>query len=150
MLHFIYPWMFLLLPLPLLVRYLAPAYREPRAAVRVPFLELLSRLTGQQQSQGTALVQRTRLQKAQVVLAWLALVVALARPVWMDDPIVRTDLFTGSIRRIRPVSVPAQSHLPSQQTSEIRALVSRNISSISRRMMNITLSKPARRASYTE
>ncbi len=89
MLHFSYPWMFLLLPLPLLVRYLVPAYREPRTAVRVPFLNLLSRLTGQHHCQGTALVQRSRLQKAQVVLAWLALVVALARPVWMDDPIVR-------------------------------------------------------------
>jgi Ca-activated chloride channel family protein len=89
MLQFLFPWMFLLLPLPLLVRYLAPAYREPRTAVRVPFLELLSRLTGQQQSHDAALVRRTWLQKAQVVLAWLALVVALARPVWMDDPIVR-------------------------------------------------------------
>lgn len=89
MLHFSYPWMFLLLLLPFLVHYLAPAYREPRTAVKVPFLDLLSRLTGQQQNQATALVRRTRLQKVQIVLVWLALVVALARPMWMDEPIVR-------------------------------------------------------------
>ena len=46
MLQLSYPWMLLLLPLPLLIRYLAPAYREPRPAVRVPFMNVLRRLTG--------------------------------------------------------------------------------------------------------
>jgi len=84
-----YPWAFLLLPLPLLVYYLAPAYSEPRLAVRVPFMELLSRLSGRTAGEGSAIVSRTRLQKAQLIIAWLALVVALARPTWMDEPMVR-------------------------------------------------------------
>jgi Ca-activated chloride channel family protein len=89
MLDFSYPWMFLLLPLPLLIYYLAPAYREPRTAVRVPFMGLLYRLTGSQADDGAAIVRRTMLQKIQLVLGWLALVVALARPLWMEEPIVR-------------------------------------------------------------
>ena len=84
-----YPWAFLLLPLPLLIYYLAPAYAEPRLAVRVPFMALLSRLSGREAGAGMAIVGRTRLQKAQLIIAWIALVLALARPTWMDEPMVR-------------------------------------------------------------
>ncbi len=89
MLTFSYPWMFLLLPLPVLIYFLAPAYREPRLAVRVPFMELLRRLSGHQAVGGPAIVQRTAMQKIQLILCWLALLVALARPTWMDQPISR-------------------------------------------------------------
>jgi len=89
MFTFSYPWMFLVLPLPLLVYYLAPAYREPRLALRVPFMDLLLRLSGRQAGDGTAIVRRTPMQKLQLVLSWLALIVALARPTWMDEPMVR-------------------------------------------------------------
>ena len=89
MLSFSYPWLFLLLPLPLLIHFLAPAYREPRTAVRVPFMEVLHRLTGSKAGQGAAMVGRSRMQKTQLLVGWLALVTALARPVWMDEPLVR-------------------------------------------------------------
>jgi Ca-activated chloride channel family protein len=89
MLYVAYPWVFLLLPLPLLILYLAPAYREPRLAVRVPFMDRLLRVTGQAVGPGGALVRRTRMQKVQVAFAWLALLAALSRPTWMEDPIVR-------------------------------------------------------------
>ena len=89
MLSFSYPWVLVFLPLPLLIHYLAPAYREPRLAVRVPFMYRLYRVTGRSAAQGGALVRRTRMQKAQVVFAWLALLAALARPTWMEDPVVR-------------------------------------------------------------
>lgn len=81
--------MFLVLPLPLLVWWLAPAYRERRLAVRVPFLELLSRISGRQPGPGAAVAARRGLQKAMLTIVWLALVVALARPVWMDEPLIR-------------------------------------------------------------
>ncbi len=89
MLQFSYPWLFLLLPLPLLLQRLLPAYREPRLAVRVPFLDQLSRLTGQKAAEGAALVRRRPLQRVQALVVWLALVTALARPVWMEEPLVR-------------------------------------------------------------
>ena len=89
MLQFSYPWVFLLLPLPLLFYFFAPTYREPRMAVRVPFMDLLFRLTGRHSDDGAALTRRTPLQKFQLVVGWLALVLALARPTWMDQPLVR-------------------------------------------------------------
>lgn len=89
MLEFSYPWLFGLLPLPLLIRYLAPAYREPRPAVRVPFMDVLQRLTGNETGPGAPILRRTRLQWVQLSLIWIAIVVALARPQWMDDPLVR-------------------------------------------------------------
>ena len=69
MLSITYPWIFLLLPLPLLILYLAPAYREPRLAVRVPFMDRLYRVTGRAGGTGGALVRRTRMQKAQIAFA---------------------------------------------------------------------------------
>lgn len=89
MISFSYPWMFLILPLPLLVYWLAPAYHEPRLAVRVPFMNLLSRLSGRQAGTGAAITRRQGLQKLQLIVTWLALVVATARPVWMDEPLVQ-------------------------------------------------------------
>jgi Ca-activated chloride channel family protein len=79
----------MLLPLPLLIYYLAPAYHEPRFAVRVPFMGLLSSLTGRQAGNTAAMASRTFLQKVQLIASWLALVTALAQPIWMDQPVVR-------------------------------------------------------------
>ncbi|MBT8049096.1 MAG: VWA domain-containing protein [Xanthomonadales bacterium] len=89
MLQLTYPWLLLLLPLPLLIYLLAPAYSEPRLAVRVPFMGLLLRLTGQQAGSEAASIRRTPLQKAQLLLSWVAIVIALARPTWMDQPMVQ-------------------------------------------------------------
>lgn len=91
MLHFTYPWLFLLLPLPLLIYFLAPSYREPRPAVRVPFMSRLYRLTGQDAARRAAIVRRTRMQKFQLIVGWLAIVTALARPTWMEQPVVREE-----------------------------------------------------------
>jgi Ca-activated chloride channel family protein len=89
MLQFAYPWLFLLLPLPFLIHHLVPALREPRHAVRVPFLDLLSRLAGQKASSGAAIFRRLRIQWLHAALVWIALIVAVARPLWMDDPVIR-------------------------------------------------------------
>ena len=89
MVHFAYPWVFLLLPLPLLIYRLAPAHEEPRLAVYVPFMRVLSRLAGGTAGAGAVITRRRRLQLAQIVLAWLLLVTALARPLWLGDPVVQ-------------------------------------------------------------
>jgi Ca-activated chloride channel family protein len=77
LLQFAYPWIFLLLPIPFLIHWLAPAHQEPRLAVYVPFMHVLTR--------------RRRLQRIQVVLVWIAVVAALARPQWLGEPIVREE-----------------------------------------------------------
>ena len=89
MLQFAYPWMFLLLPLPLVIHWLAPPHQEPRLAVNVPFMHVLVRLTGGATEAGAVITRRRPLQFVQIVLAWLAIVAAAARPLWLGEPVVR-------------------------------------------------------------
>jgi len=89
MLQIAAPWLFLLLPLPWLARRLLPEYREPRPAVRVPFMVRLQRVTGDAGRGGAPVLSRLRLQWLLVSLCWIALVAALARPQWLEEPVVQ-------------------------------------------------------------
>jgi Ca-activated chloride channel family protein len=84
MIHFEWPWLFLALPLPVLARLLLPRADDAvEAALRVPGLAAFSL-----DNAAPALRQlpkRGRLWLA--ILAWLLLVTAAARPVWLGDPI---------------------------------------------------------------
>lgn len=82
-----YPWLLLLLPLPLLgYRYLGE-YREARSAIRVPFFAALSQAMGQNpQISG---LRGDRGQLLLNLLVWSLLVIAVARPVWVEEPIER-------------------------------------------------------------
>ena len=73
MLTFAYPWLLLLLVLPLLARWLLPAYREPRRPVRVPFMSVLTRLAGQEAVAGGVVYKRIRPQWIMLSLVWIAL-----------------------------------------------------------------------------
>jgi Ca-activated chloride channel family protein len=85
-----YPWLLVVLALPLLVHWLLPLYRETRMAVWVPFLDRLVRLTGQQPASGAVVLHAAAVQRLFLVVAWVCLVVALARPQWIEDPIIKT------------------------------------------------------------
>ena len=89
MLEFAFPWLSVLLPLPWLIRRFLPSYREPRLAVRAPFVGLLSRLSGESAQVAEVVRRRNVTQWIVLSLAWVAMVIALARPVWMDEPIVK-------------------------------------------------------------
>jgi len=89
MLMIAHPWLFLLLPLPWLVRRLVPAHHERKAAVRVPFLERLSSLSGLQAGNEVAVARRPVSQWLVLSLAWLLIVVAIARPQWLGEPVTR-------------------------------------------------------------
>ncbi|RJG11072.1 VWA domain-containing protein [Pseudomonas cavernicola] len=83
-----YPWLLVLLPLALLgYRYLNE-YREARSAVRVPFFTAMSRAIGQTPSQSGA--RGSNWQLLLNLLVWALLVVAVARPVWVEKPIEQT------------------------------------------------------------
>ena len=58
MLQFALPWLFLLLPLPWVMRRLLPEYRQSRPAVRVPFMKVLRRITGEEGYQGAPTIRR--------------------------------------------------------------------------------------------
>ncbi|EIJ40964.1 Mg-chelatase subunit ChlD [Beggiatoa alba B18LD] len=84
MLEFEWLWAFLALPLPLLIHYgLKPAKPARTVAIRVPFLEDFSTL----QTATPTTPKKYQLQRLFMVLAWLALVIACARPQWLGEPV---------------------------------------------------------------
>ncbi len=90
MLILVYPWLLALLPLPVLVRWLAPPYRERREGLRVPFLPRLARLSGQEPTDGAVVMRGGWIRAVGLVAVWASLVAALARPQWLEPPITRT------------------------------------------------------------
>lgn len=83
MISLAWPWVLVVLPLPLLVRLLLPpADPTPSRALKLPFYgELLRSMGGEK-------VRRGRFWKLLLAwLAWLLLVVASARPQWLGDPV---------------------------------------------------------------
>jgi Ca-activated chloride channel family protein len=84
--QFDYPWLLLLLPLPWLGYHYLPAYREARSAVRVPFFGAMSRAIGQAPQQAGS--RENRGQWLLNLLVWALVLLAAARPVWVEKPIV--------------------------------------------------------------
>ena len=84
MLTFAHATFFFCLPLPFFVWWLLPARTEVRSAVLVPFLARL-----QSASAGDATIARQRQGSSFLVsvLVWICLVIALARPQWLEPPI---------------------------------------------------------------
>ena len=89
MLIFAHPWLLLLAPLPWLIRGFLPAHLERKAAVRVPFLQRLSRLAGLEPGSGVAVAKRPVTQWLVLSLAWLLVIAAIARPQWLEEPIIK-------------------------------------------------------------
>ncbi|MBR0651776.1 VWA domain-containing protein [Roseomonas terrae] len=84
-LAFDHPWALVLLPLPLLVRFLLPAYRAQSMALRLP---MLTRLAGSQ-APPPMTARPGALRIALASLAWLLLVAAVAAPVRIEPPVTR-------------------------------------------------------------
>jgi len=80
----------LLSPLPLLVNRLWPAYREHAVPVRLPVLDRLARLTGQPAQTLTYAGSAPRWQRILRWLTWILILVALARPQWLEAPVSKT------------------------------------------------------------
>lgn len=82
MLGFDYPWIALLIPLPLLVYWLWPRAQRREAALRVPFYQQLEaeEASARHHVQG-------RVRPALLVLLWLLLIAAACGPRWIGDPI---------------------------------------------------------------
>jgi Ca-activated chloride channel homolog len=80
MIHIDWPWIFLCLPLPWLVARLLPPAASQSGALFLPFAA--SVLPGPVPS-----FRQPRMRAVLFGLVWLALVVAAARPQWLDDPL---------------------------------------------------------------
>jgi len=83
MINFAWPWVFLVLPLPLVSYFILPQLRLTRdAALRVPFIE---EFDGYSETTVTTQKQGWRFWIALIV--WLLLVTAAARPQWLGQPV---------------------------------------------------------------
>jgi Ca-activated chloride channel family protein len=83
---FTHPWIIWLAPLPLLVWWLAPPRRQEQQAIRVPFLQRLEAAGGS--AQGSAGGHEMSLWIR--AFLWILILLALARPQWLEPPIERT------------------------------------------------------------
>ena len=87
--EFAYPWLFLLIPLPLLVVWLAPSFKSKKDSIQVPYFTKLVEVTGQTPEAGAILIVRKRIQKVFVIITWLCVVIAAAKPEIIGEPVVQ-------------------------------------------------------------
>ncbi|MEG5263741.1 VWA domain-containing protein [Pseudomonas sp. JDS28PS106] len=83
MFEFVWPWVFALLPLPWLMRLILPPADSGEAALKVSFLGELEGLSGRR-ARAHLPVWR---QRAPLLLLWLLLLMAAARPQWLGEPL---------------------------------------------------------------
>lgn len=83
MIEFVWPWVFVLLPLPIAVYLLAPRAGNRDAALYVPFFRSLARLD----THSPHASARNSLLSLCAILVWLLLVIAAARPQFVGDPV---------------------------------------------------------------
>jgi Ca-activated chloride channel family protein len=86
-----HPFILLLLPLPLLVLWLAPPHRKRVTAIRVPFFDTIIAAAGADASEGAVVLRRRAIQLGAAMIAWIAIVIGLAGLQRVGEPIVRTE-----------------------------------------------------------
>jgi len=80
MFDFAYPWVFALIPLPLLVVFLIPPARQRENALAVPFFRKVTEISGRKPAKGAVIKKRNVWQYIFMSMIWLLMVVALASP----------------------------------------------------------------------
>lgn len=89
MFTFAHFWVLLLLPLPWLAGRFFKAHRENRRAVYVPFMQKLAELSGNKPGSGAVVIKPVRIQRWLNPLIWVLTLTALARPQWIEEPVVK-------------------------------------------------------------
>jgi Ca-activated chloride channel family protein len=84
-----YPWVLAVLPLPLLVWWLLPPYKDRSPAVRLPFFRDVAKAEGLVPAAGAVVLRTVWLQKLCAPLCWALVVVAAARPQFVEPPLTR-------------------------------------------------------------
>jgi Ca-activated chloride channel family protein len=86
-----YPWLLALLPLPVLVWLVLPPYRETSRALRLPFFSDIARVAGLKPAPGAVILRTNWIQKIVDPVVWGLLVVALARPQYVEPPLTKVE-----------------------------------------------------------
>lgn len=83
MLSWQWPYALVILPLPLIIRFLLTAHDDAAGAIKVPFFGALESLNTSLTTHNSWRFIKTTL----LWLTWSCLVIAIARPTWIGDPI---------------------------------------------------------------
>ncbi len=86
MFEFAYIWVFLLLPLPLLVFWLMPPLKQRKEALKFPGFGEVEKATGQKATSGAWVSRRNVLQWIVLSLIWIGTLAALASPQVVGEP----------------------------------------------------------------
>jgi len=87
MIELAHPWLLMLVFFPLVIYFFASTYKERRDAVQVPYFSHLVEVSGKEPSKGAVKLLRNKLQAGLLLIGWCSLVIAIARPEWIGDPI---------------------------------------------------------------
>lgn len=82
------PWALILLPLPWLIWRFVPPHREQVSALRIPFFRQVTAAAQVEGMAGAAVLARSRFQMIAATAIWVLIVLALARPERLGEPIV--------------------------------------------------------------
>lgn len=82
------PWALALLPLPWLIWRFGPPHRERVRAIRIPFFRQVTEAAQIEGRVGSTVLSRSRLQMMAAIAIWGLLVLALARPERLGEPVV--------------------------------------------------------------
>lgn len=83
MIEFEYLWVFALLPLPILIYSFVPSHQTPQIALKVPFFDALASSLGLSAEKGSNQIKAGIWQRSSLILGWLLVVLAAAKPVWL-------------------------------------------------------------------
>jgi Ca-activated chloride channel family protein len=82
-----YPWLLALLPLPLLIYWLLPPYKEEQDSLRLTFFHYISSNLGLTPQPGAVVPKTNRLQKILAPICWCFIIFALVRPQFIEPPV---------------------------------------------------------------
>lgn len=86
-----HPWLLALLPLPLLVYWLVPAYKEEQDSLRLTFFDYITTKLGLKPQSHAVILRTNWLQKLVAPICWALIVIALARPQFIEPPIQKIE-----------------------------------------------------------
>ena len=81
--EFVHPGWFLLLPLPYVIYRFFPEYKTRQTAIKAPFFHQIQSLVDVEPTKGAQTLTPAVWQRAFLLLSWIALVSALAKPLWL-------------------------------------------------------------------
>ncbi|WP_299923580.1 VWA domain-containing protein [uncultured Pelagimonas sp.] len=88
MMSLAHPWLLLLLVAPWFIWKFSKPHKERVSAVRVPFFRDITAAVGAEAQQGAVVLRRGKFQMAVALAVWALIVIALAKPERLGEPVV--------------------------------------------------------------